>query len=95
MGTQQMSAVPWSDVPHSNSTDILTYSNCETVGITTEPFLPFLPWENADNIVSVQAREMALLIVRCILQEVIIFFGIPGNILCLVVFGKVSIKFVI
>lgn len=92
MGAQQMSAVPWSDVPHSNSTDILTYSNCETVGITTEPFLP---WENADNLVSVQAREMALLIVRCILQEVIIFFGIPGNILCLVVFGKVSIKLII
>ena len=47
------------------------------------------PWEGGDNLVSLQQRYLAILILRCGLQNTVLLFGIPGNALNLAVFAKV------
>ena len=48
------------------------------------------PWEGAGSLISPQARDSAVLILRCGLQMIVLMFGIPGNVLNLAVFAKVS-----
>ena len=47
------------------------------------------PWQGEDNLLSPQQRDLAILILRCGLQKIVLLFGIPGNTLNLAVFAKV------
>ncbi|XP_076455769.1 uncharacterized protein LOC143290303 [Babylonia areolata] len=47
-----------------------------------------MPWDTSDPFFSVHTRELMKLIFKCCIRQAIIFFGIPGNVLCCLVFWK-------
>ena len=81
----------------TNSSDYFTLGNAgnivtnvtdpSTLSQNNQHDLP--PWEGDDNLVSPQQRDLATLVLKCGLQNAVMFIGIPANALNLAVFAKV------
>ncbi|KAL8580190.1 hypothetical protein ACOMHN_049250 [Nucella lapillus] len=56
---------------------------------TTDGSLPeSRPWDNSDPFFSASTRDLLQKILKCYVRQMIVFVGIPGNVLCCVVFFK-------
>ncbi|XP_076466210.1 uncharacterized protein LOC143297676 [Babylonia areolata] len=46
------------------------------------------PWDTSDPFVSAHTRDLVLTLLKCYMRQVICFLGVPGNVLCCLVFFK-------
>ncbi|KAL8578054.1 hypothetical protein ACOMHN_019770 [Nucella lapillus] len=47
------------------------------------------PWDTSDPFVSAYTRDLIVTVFKCYIRHIILYIGIPGNIICCVVFWKV------
>nr|KAG5688570.1 hypothetical protein BaRGS_002785 [Batillaria attramentaria] len=53
---------------------------------------PFLPWDNPDNILTLEQRELSDTIIHCALGPALCLVGVPANIISCIVFYKQGLR---
>nr|KAG5688559.1 hypothetical protein BaRGS_002774 [Batillaria attramentaria] len=64
--------------------------NDTCTSVQEEP--PFLPWDNPDNLMTLEQLEMTTIITNCVLSPILLLVGAPTNIISCLVFYKQGLR---
>nr|KAG5688563.1 hypothetical protein BaRGS_002778 [Batillaria attramentaria] len=53
---------------------------------------PFLPWDNPENLMTLEQLEMTTIITNCVLNPLVLLVGVPTNIISCLVFYKQGLR---